>query len=51
MAVEGVSAVLGVELAAVLMIDGAGSHLHCKHTHSTDGRIKADAFAPVPIGQ
>ncbi|UCG22652.1 MAG: response regulator [Chloroflexota bacterium] len=50
LATEGVDAVIGVEIAAVYMIDGERSLLRCRQLHA--GRATdATSLNPVPVGQ
>lgn len=50
LAVEGVDAIIGVEMAALYMIDGEGSLLRCRQTHArgSDGAVSPP---PVPVGK
>jgi two-component system NtrC family sensor kinase len=50
LATEGVDAVIGVEIAAVYMIDGDRSLLSCRQLHA-GGAANITALNPVPVGQ
>ena len=50
LATEGVDAVIGVEIAAVYMIDGERSRLSCRQLHAV-GAMSITALNPVPVGQ
>jgi two-component system NtrC family sensor kinase len=50
LAVEGVDAIIGVEVAALYMIDGDGALLRCRQVHMR-GSNGSVAPMPVPVGE
>jgi DNA-binding response OmpR family regulator len=50
LATEGVDAVIGVEVAAVFMINGERSLLSCRQLHASGGTT-IGALNPVPVGE